>query len=162
VSPGVRLDRIDMKILVALQDQGRMTNVVLADAVGLSPSPCLLRVKRLEQAGYISGYGATINLQKLGETITVFTEITLADHTKEYFIRFETALKRIDEVVECHMVSGGYDYLVKFVTRGLTHYQSLIETMLERNLGISKYFSYVVIKSPIQKPGYPLPTLFDV
>ncbi len=158
----MRLDRIDMKILVALQDQGRMTNVVLADAVGLSPSPCLLRVKRLEQAGYISGYGATINLQKLGETITVFTEITLADHTKEYFIRFETALKRIDEVVECHMVSGGYDYLVKFVTRGLTHYQSLIETMLERNLGISKYFSYVVIKSPIQKPGYPLPTLFDV
>ena len=60
------------------------------------------------------------------------------------------------------MVSGGYDYLVKFVTRGLTHYQSLIETMLDRNIGISKYFSYVVIKSPIQKPGYPLPVLFDL
>lgn len=162
VTPGVRLDRIDMKILIELQNNGRMTNVTLADAVGLSPSPCLLRVKRLEQAGYISGYGATINLQKLGETITVFTEITLADHTKEYFIRFETALRRVDEVVECHLVSGGYDYLVKFVTRGLTHYQSLIETLLDRNIGISKYFSYIVIKSPIQKSGYPLPVLFDV
>lgn len=162
MTPGVRLDRIDMKILIELQNNSRMTNVNLADAVGLSPSPCLLRVKRLEQAGFISGYGATINLQKLGETITVFTEVTLADHTKEYFIRFETALRRVDEVVECHMVSGGYDYLVKFVTRGLTHYQSLLETLLDRNIGISKYFSYVVIKSPIQKPGYPLPVLFDV
>ncbi|MDR6874044.1 DNA-binding Lrp family transcriptional regulator [Bosea sp. BE125] len=161
MTPGVRLDRIDMKILVELQNNGRMTNVTLADAVGLSPSPCLLRVKRLEQAGFISGYGATINLQKLGETITVFTEITLADHTKEYFIRFETALRRVDEVVECHLVSGGYDYLVKFVTRGLTHYQSLIETLLDRNLGISKYFSYIVIKTPIQKSGYPLPVLFE-
>ncbi|WP_439498583.1 Lrp/AsnC family transcriptional regulator [Bosea sp. (in: a-proteobacteria)] len=162
MTPGPRLDRIDMKILVELQKNGRITNVNLADAVGLSPSPCLLRVKRLEQAGYIAGYGATISLPKLGETITVFTEITLTDHTKEYFIRFETALKRVEEVVECHLVSGGYDYLVKFVTRGLTHYQSLIEDMLDRNIGISKYFSYIVIKSPIQKSEYPLRTLFDV
>ena len=99
MTPGVRLDRIDMKILIELQNNSRITNVNLADAVGLSPSPCLLRVKRLEQAGFISGYGATINLAKLGETITVFTEVTLADHTKEYFIRFETALRRVDEVV---------------------------------------------------------------
>lgn len=162
MTPGPRLDRIDMKILVELQKNGRITNVNLADAVGLSPSPCLLRVKRLEQAGYIAGYGATISLPKLGETITVFTEITLTDHTKEYFIRFETALKRVEEVVECHLVSGGYDYLVKFVTRGLTHYQSLIEDMLDRNIGISKYFSYIVIKSPIQKSEYPLRTLFDL
>jgi DNA-binding Lrp family transcriptional regulator len=161
VKPGLRLDRIDMKILVELQRNGRISNVTLADAVGLSASPCLLRVKRLEQAGYISGYGATINLPKLGETITIFTEITLADHSKEYFIRFEAALRRVDEVVECHLVSGGYDYLVRFVTRGLTHYQSLIETLLERNVGISKYFSYVVMKSPIQKTEYPLQILFD-
>ncbi len=161
MSPGVRLDRIDMKVLVELQRNGRMTNVNLADAVGLSPSPCLLRVKRLEQAGFISGYGATINLKKLGETITVFTEITLSDHTKEYFTRFESSLRRVDEVVECHLVSGGYDYLLKFVTRGLTHYQSIIENMLERNVGIAKYFSYIVIKTPIQKSEYPLDVLFD-
>lgn len=157
----MKLDRIDMKILAQLQRNGRVTNVNLADAVGLSASPCLLRVKRLEQAGYISGYGAQLNLAKLGETVTVFTEITLADHTKEYFVRFETALRRIDEVMECHLVSGGYDYLVKFVTRGLSHYQDIIEGLLERNSGISKYFSYIVIKTPIHKAEHPLDRLFE-
>lgn len=156
----MKLDRIDMKILAELQRSGRVTNVNLADAVGLSASPCLQRVKRLEQAGYIVGYGAHLNIAKLGETVTVFTEITLADQTKEYFIRFETALRRIDEVMECHLVSGGYDYLVRFVTRGLPHYQEIIDGLLERNNGISKYFSYVVIKSPIQKNEHPLGKLF--
>ena len=156
----MKLDRIDMKILVHLQKNGRITNVNLADAVGLSASPCLQRVKRLESAGFIAGYGAHLNLAKLGETVTVFTEITLADHTKEYFIRFEAALRRIDEVMECHLVSGGYDYLVRFVTRGLAHYQEIIDGLLERNNGISKYFSYVVIKTPIQKSEHPLGTLF--
>jgi DNA-binding Lrp family transcriptional regulator len=158
----MKLDRIDMKILAQLQRNGRMTNVNLSDAVGLSASPCLLRVKRLEKAGYISGYGAQINLPKLGETVTVFTEITLSDHTKEYFTRFETAMQRIDEALECHMVSGGYDYLVKFVTRGLTHYQEIVEGMLERNIGISKYFSYIVIRTPIRKFEYPLDKLFEL
>ncbi|WP_342363494.1 Lrp/AsnC family transcriptional regulator [Terrarubrum flagellatum] len=157
----MKLDRIDMKILAQLQRNGRLTNVNLADAVGLSASPCLLRVKRLEQAGYISGYGAHLNLARLGETVTVFTEITLTDHTKEYFQRFEAALRRIDEAMECHLVSGGYDYLVKFVTRGLSHYQEIVEGMLERNIGISKYFSYIVIKTPIQKFEHPLGSLFE-
>ena len=156
----MKLDRIDMKILAQLQRNGRVTNVNLADAVGLSASPCLQRVKRLEQAGYVVGYGAHLNLAKLGETVTVFTEITLADHTKEYFIRFEAALRRTEEVVECHLVSGGYDYLVRFVTRGLTHYQDVIDGLLEGNSGIEKYFSYVVIKSPIQKTEQPLTILF--
>ena len=77
---GPRLDRIDLKILTQLQQSGRITNVELADAVGLSPSPCLTRVKRLEKAGYITGYGAHINLHKLGEYLTVFTEVTLTEH----------------------------------------------------------------------------------
>lgn len=156
----MKLDRIDMKILVQLQGNGRITNVNLADAVGLSASPCLQRVKRLEAGGLIAGYGAHLNLAKLGETVTVFTEITLADHTKEYFVRFETALRRIDEVMECHLVSGGYDYLVRFVTRGLAHYQEIIDGLLERNSGISKYFSYVVIKTPVHKTEHPLDSLF--
>ena len=157
----MKLDRIDMKILAELQRNGRVSNVNLADAVGLSASPCLQRVKRLEQAGYIAGYGAHLNIAKLGETVTVFTEITLSDHTKECFIRFEAALRRIDEVMECHLVSGGYDYLVRFVTRGLAHYQEIIDGLLERNNGIAKYFSYVVIKTPIQKSGHPLKNLFE-
>ena len=158
----MKLDRIDMKILAHLQRNGRVTNVNLADAVGLSASPCLLRVKRLEQAGYIAGYGAHLNLAKLGETVTVFTEITLADHTKEYFIRFETALRRIDEVMECHLVSGGYDYLVKFVTSGIGEYQTMMERLTDMDIGIDKYFSYVVLKTPIARSYMPLTKLFPV
>jgi DNA-binding Lrp family transcriptional regulator len=157
---GNRLDQIDMRILVQLQRQGRMTNVNLADAVGLSTSPCLLRVKRLEQAGYIAGYGAHLNLAKLGETVTVFTEITLADQTMPYFTRFEAAMRGLEEVMECHLVSGGYDYLVKFVTRSLSHYQEVMEGLLERPVGISKYFSYIVIKTPVRKTEQPLLSLF--
>lgn len=115
---GPRLDRIDLKILTQLQQSGRITNVELADAVGLSPSPCLTRVKRLEKAGYITGYGAHINLHKLGEFLTVFTEVTLTEHRSGDFSRFETRIRKLDEIVECHLVSGGYDYLLKFVTRG--------------------------------------------
>jgi DNA-binding Lrp family transcriptional regulator len=158
--PGPKLDRIDLKILAKLQQSGRITNVELADAVGLSPSPCLTRVKRLEQAGFITGYGAHINLAKLGEFLTVFTEVTLTEHRRGDFSRFESRIVKLDEIVECHLVSGGYDYLLKFVTRGVSHYQSIIEGMLESDYGIEKYFSYVVIKSPFIKHHFPIQNLF--
>jgi DNA-binding Lrp family transcriptional regulator len=157
---GLKLDRIDLKILAQLQQAGRITNVELADAVGLSPSPCLTRVKRLEKAGFISGYSAQINLDKLGEVLTVFTEVTLTEHRHGDFSRFEAKIKKLDEIVECHLVSGGYDYLLKFVTRGVGHYQSIVEGMLEGDYGIEKYFSYVVIKSPFIKHHYPIQRLF--
>jgi len=158
--PGPKLDRIDLKILAKLQQAGRVTNVELADAVGLSPSPCLTRVKRLEQAGFITGYGAHLNLGKLGEFLTVFTEVTLSEHRRGDFSRFESRIVKLDEIVECHLVSGGYDYLLKFVTRGVSHYQSIIEGMLESDYGIEKYFSYVVIKSPFIKHHFPIQSLF--
>ena len=160
MAEALKIDRLDLRILAQLQKNGRMTNVDLADAVGLSPSPCLIRVKRLEQAGYIAGYGAQINLAKLGDFITVFTEVTLEDHRSSDFVRFESKIRAIDEIMECHLVSGGYDYLLKFVTPGLTHYQELIESLLEGNLGIEKYFSYIVIKSPFVKTYYPMQKLF--
>ena len=155
-----KLDRIDLRILAQLQKNGRMTNVDLADAVALSPSPCLIRVKRLEQAGYIAGYGAHLRLEKLGDTLTVFTEVTLSDHHREDFFRFETAIRDVDEILECHLVSGGYDYLLRFLTRGVNHYQQVIEGLLESNIGIEKYFSYIVIKSPFTKGYYPVEKLF--
>ncbi len=156
----LKLDRLDLRILSQLQINGRITNVDLANSVGLSPSPCLIRVKRLEQAGYIAGYGAELRLEKLGDTVTVFTEVTLADHHREDFVRFETAIRGVDEVIECHLVSGGYDYLLKFITRGVNHYQTIIEGLLDRNIGIDKYFSYIVIKSPFVKRHYPIERLF--
>lgn len=158
----VKLDRIDLNILAHLQRNGRITNIKLAEAVALSPSPCLLRVKRLEEAGYITSYNARVDLAKLGETITVFTEVTLNDHHREDFIKFEAAIRTIDEVIECHLISGGYDYLLKFITRGVAHYQSVIDGILERDIGVAKYFSYIVIKSPIEKLHYPLTKLVEL
>ncbi|MRV71720.1 winged helix-turn-helix transcriptional regulator [Duganella sp. FT92W] len=155
-----KLDRIDLRILAQLQRNGRTTNVDLADAVGLSPSPCLLRVKRLEKAGYITGYGARLMLDKLGGMQTVFTQVTLQDHRREDIMKFEAIIRDIDEVVECHLVSGGFDYLLKFVTRNVIHYQSLVEDVLGQNAHIEKYFSYIVMKSPFVKSHYPIDKLF--
>jgi len=154
-----RLDRIDIHILSHLQRNGRVTNVDLADAVGLSPSPCLLRVKRLEKAGYVTGYGAHVQLEKLGDLQVVFTQVTLSDHRREDFARFEAAVRNVDEIVECHLVSGGFDYLLKFVTRSVTHYHSIAEDVLRQGVNIEKYFSYIVIKSSFVRSHYPIEKL---
>ena len=153
------LDRIDLRILTELQRDGRMTNVELADAVGLSASPCLTRVKQLEQAGFIAGYGAIIKLEKLGDVQFVFAKITLVDHRRVDFVRFIDAIRSIDEIMECHHATGGYDYLLKLVTRNIAHYHSVMEALLERDIGIEKYFSYVIVKSPIDKRRYRLDPL---
>ncbi|ACP22112.1 putative transcriptional regulator Lrp (plasmid) [Sinorhizobium fredii NGR234] len=157
----MKLDRIDVRILNALQKNGRMTNVELAEMVNLSPSPCLLRVKKLQAEGYIEGYSAQINIGKLGQTLTVFTEITLKNHRQVDFARFLAAIEKVDQVIECHLVSGGYDYLVKFVTAGIEEYQMLMERLLGLEIGIDKYFSFVVLKSPLVKAHLPLANLFQ-
>jgi len=144
-----KLDRIDIKILATLQKSGRITNVELADAVGLSASPCLKRVKQLEKQGYIESYSANLNLALLLSPTIVFTEFTLAKHEAQHFNVFETGVTNIEEVVECHLISGGYDYLVKFYCAIIAHYQRVVESILNSNLGIEHYFSYIVIKSPI-------------
>ncbi|MGR6432949.1 Lrp/AsnC family transcriptional regulator [Rhizobium sp. PAMB 3182] len=158
----MKLDRTDIKILYELQKNGRITNVELADLVHLSPSPCLMRVKRLQAEGYIEGYSAQINLVKLGQTLTVFTEITLKNHRQVDFARFLAVVEKIDQVIECHLVSGGYDYLMKFVTAGIGEYQTIMERLTDMDIGIDKYFSFVVLKSPIVKSHLPLTSLFPV
>jgi len=151
-----KLDRIDINILAELQRSGRITNAELADKVGLSPSPCLARVKRLESAGYISGYSAIINLSKIGGSQIVFTSVTLGDHRHTDFVRFEQRIAQFKELVECHLVSGGFDYLLKFVVRGIAEYQEMMEAILEANIGVSKYFSYIVIKSSVVRGQPPV------
>lgn len=159
MNQALKLDRIDISILVELQNNGRISNVNLADAVGLSASPCLQRVKRLESAGFIESYNAHLCLSRLTETVTVFTEISLDDHKLSDFSRFEHAIRKVDEVMECHLISGGYDYLVRFLVRNIEHYQSVIESIIEKDIGIEKYFSYIVIKSPVMKDQVPLKKL---
>jgi DNA-binding Lrp family transcriptional regulator len=92
--------------------------------------------------------------------LTIFTEVTLSDHRSHDFARFEAAIRGVDEVIDCHLVSGGYDYLLKFLARSIQHYQDTIETLLARNIGIEKYFSYVVIKTVFTKKHYPLEKFF--
>ena len=149
------LDRIDLRILAELQTNGRIRNTQLAEVAGLSESPCLQRVKKLEQSGIIAGYRAEVDVGLLAEAVHVFTEITLSDHRRQDFEAFERGIAGFPEVLECHLVSGGYDYLVKFVAGSVAAYQACIDRVLDADLGIEKYFSYVVIKSPIA--GRPAP-----
>ncbi|VDS09013.1 Leucine-responsive regulatory protein [Paracoccus haematequi] len=154
-----RLDRIDVNILAQLQADSGMTNVRLADAVGLSPSPCLQRVKRLEKAGFIESYRAQINIRKLAESVMVFTEVTLADHRREDFQKFEREIRKIENLQEMHLISGGYDYLLKFTVRNMLHYQEIILDVLEKNIGVAKYFSYIVIQTLLDRGYVPLKSL---
>ena len=156
----MKLDNIDVKILSELQKNGRISNVELADVVHLSASPCLMRVKKLQAEGFIVGYSANIDVAKLGQTLTVFTEITLKNHRQIDFSRFVTTVEKIDSVIECHLVSGGYDYLVKFITAGISEYQAIMERLVEFDIGIDRYFSFVVLKSPIVKAHLPLDAIF--
>ena len=108
------------------------------------------RVKRLKSAGFIAGYGARIDIGRLADTIYVFTEVTISGHRRKDFEIFEAGIAKFPEVVEYHRISGGYDYLLKFVNRGVSDYQKTIERLLDAQTGIEKYFSYIVIKSPIE------------
>src|SRR5215217_6212517 len=126
----MKLDKIDIKILSELQKNGRISNVELADRVHLSPSPCLMRVKKLQAEGFITSYSAQINIGKLGQTLTVFTEVTLKNHRQIDFARFLAAVEKLDSVIECHLVSGGYDYMLKFVTGSIGEYQTIMERLI--------------------------------
>lgn len=150
------LDTFDIKILAYLQKNGRCSNVDLAEAVGLSQSPSLLRTKRLERAGYIKGYGAHINLDKLGHHIMVMTEITLQQHHPTDFKRFEACIANYQEVTECLNVSGGYDYLLRIIVPGLSYYQQLTERMLADDIGITKLSHRIVLRQPIKNREHPL------
>ncbi len=157
----MKLDKIDIRILSELQKNGRITNVELAELVHLSPSPCLMRVKKLQSEGFITGYSAQIDIAKLGQSLTVFTEITLRNHRQIDFARFLSAVEKIDSVIECHLVSGGYDYLVKFMTAGISEYQAIMERLIEMEIGIDKYFTFVILKSPIVKSHFPLASIVE-
>lgn len=152
----VSLDRFDLKILERLQREGRCSNVDLADAVGLSPSPCLLRTKRMQAVGLIRSYGADVALEKLGDHVVVFSEVTLGSHTPQDFRKFEEAAAKHEEIVECYNVSGGYDYLLKIVAPGIGYFQALMDEMLEDDMGIERFASRIVLRQPFNRREYPL------
>ena len=150
------LDRFDLRILAHLEREGRCSNVELAGTVGLSPSPCLVRTKRLQEAGVIRGYGADIALEKLGNCVSVFSEVTIRSHRPADFRKFEEAADRHTEIVEWYSMSGGYDYLLKIVVPNVAHFQELTERLLEDELGIEKFTSRIVLRQSSGKRSYPL------
>ncbi len=119
-------DRIDRRILAALQADGRLSNVDLAERVGLSPSPCLRRVKQLEDAGMIDGYRAILNRKAVGLGLTVFVEMKVGKHSRDNAAMLQEALMAIPEVVSCHMVSGVSDFLAEVVVPDLEAYERLM------------------------------------
>ena len=143
----IRLDQIDLRILACLQANARVTNQELADAVGLSPSPCLQRVKRLEKTGVITNYHAIIDLAKVCRHVDVIAAVTLNSHGLEDFQIFEKMVEDMRFVVECTKVSGPVDYLVHFVCPDTSSYQMLSDELLKIGPKIGNLSSYIVLES---------------
>ncbi|MFP2768753.1 Lrp/AsnC family transcriptional regulator [Oceanisphaera sp. KMM 10153] len=148
----MQLDRYDIKILQILHQQGRITKSGLAEAINLSVSPCWERVKRLEQAGVIEGYGARINTDALFKRTPVLVEVSLKQHSAEAFQRFEQAMLECGQVVDCYATGGGVDYILRVMCDGIDQYQRLIDHWLDANIGIERYFTYIVTKTIKQQP----------
>ncbi|WP_442019719.1 leucine-responsive transcriptional regulator Lrp [Oceanisphaera sp. W20_SRM_FM3] len=144
--PAKDLDRIDRNILNELQQDGRISNVELSKRVGLSPTPCLERVRRLERHGYIEGYTAILNPQFLDASLLVFVEITLNRGTPDVFDEFNDAVQRLEEIQECHLVSGDFDYLLKTRVADMSAYRKLLGETLLRLPGVNDTRTYVVME----------------
>ncbi len=139
------LDRTDLKILQALQSEGRITNQTLAARVALSPSACLARIRQLEAAGVICGYHAHVALELVRPALFIYAEISLKRHSPAEFTRFESMVKEIPEVVEAVQVSGQFDYLLKIVVPDIRSWRELAARLQDEG-GVEKVFTHVVLK----------------
>ena len=156
MNSAVALDQFDLKILAHLEREGRCSNVELADAIGLSQSPCLIRTKRLQQAGVIRGYRAEIALEKLGRHVVVFSEVTISSHRPQDFRKFEEVAGQHHEIVEWYNVSGRCDYLLKIVAPTVACFQDLMDRLLQDDIGIEKFMSRIVLRQSSAKRSSPL------
>ncbi|MBQ4833957.1 winged helix-turn-helix transcriptional regulator [Pseudoalteromonas sp. MMG010] len=146
------LDRIDLAILEVLQSNGRISNVNLAKQVNLSPSPCLDRVKRLEQEGYIEGYCAKLSEAKLNQSLLAHVQVSLVSSNTAVFKVFRERILKIKQVVECDMVAGGYDYLLKIRVSDMDEYREVLGDLVDIP-GVGTHHSYMVIEKIKQDSG---------
>lgn len=142
----MKLDRYDLAILRILARDGRITKSRLAEEISLSISPAWERVKRLEDSGVIRGYRADVDWLRAFKGARVVVEVTLARHTAHDMRRFEERIGASPEVVQCHATGGGVDYVMHVMSRDIDHYQRFIDSLLTDELGIEKYFTYIVTK----------------
>lgn len=155
----IDLDRIDKKILQTLQENAKISNLELADSVGLSPTPCARRVKQLEEAGYIERSITVLNQEKLGLPLTVYIGISMQRHTPEQFEIFETAVKTFPEVVSCSVVTGRVeDYLLRVVVRDMKHYEEFLLGRLNRIKGVDSVHSSFVLRDVVRLGLLPIDT----
>jgi Lrp/AsnC family leucine-responsive transcriptional regulator len=151
------LDDLDRQILAILQEDGRITNQALSERIALSPRACLDRVRRLERSGLISGYMAVVDPRRVGAWMTIVVEVTLKDQTQATHHRFEQRMRHADEVVECFLVSGPCDYVLRLACRDLDHYRDLTNAWTDDPaLGIEKISSKPELQTVKPFRGYPL------
>jgi Lrp/AsnC family leucine-responsive transcriptional regulator len=151
------LDRTDKKILDILQSDSHISNQELADRVSLSPSPCLRRVKQLEEDGYIRQYVALVDPEKVGLTLSIILLVGLSSHDPAKMQGFERAVKAFPEVVQCYLIAGqSADYMLKVVVPSLSEYQSFLLNRLTRIDGVSNVHSSFVLQNIIEKTALPL------
>ena len=140
------LDRTDRHILTVLQANGRIANVALAKMVNLTPTPCLERVRRLEREGYITGYTALLDPKKVGAGLLVFVEISLMRNSPDAFSDFRREASKLTGILECHLVSGNFDYLIKARVKDMDEYRKLLGEKILALPGVSDSRSYVVME----------------
>ncbi len=154
------LDRTDKRILAELQNNGRISNQELADTIGLSPSPCLRRVRQLEDSGIIEGYTALLSASKLGLKLIALIQISMDKHTPERFEHFETVLGAYPEVLECLLITGqSADYLLKVAVQDMELYQDFLLNKITKIPGVSDVHSSFVLREVINRTKLPLDTI---
>jgi Lrp/AsnC family leucine-responsive transcriptional regulator len=153
----IQLDRYDRQILQLLQEDGRISNQDMADRIGLSPSPCLRRVRALEESGLITGYRALLDAKALGFSLMALIHISMDRHTPERFERFEQQIGEIPEVMECLLITGqAADYQLKVVVKDMDAYQALLLNRITRIEGITGVHSSFVLRRVIDKTALPV------
>ena len=152
----VKLDSIDRRILRDLQQDGRVTNVELAERAGISAPPCLRRVRALEREGYIQGYHAELNPEKLCFTVIIFAFVGLSSQAENDLVAFEEMIESWDEVRECHMLSGETDFLLKIVSKDWDTFQKFLTTKLTPAPNVSNVKTALAFRTKKYSPGVPL------
>lgn len=153
----MELDRYDRRILQALQKDGRISNQELAERIGLSPSPCLRRVRTLEESGLISGYHAVLDANKLGLSLTALIHISMDRHTPERFANFDEKIAELPEVLECLLITGqDADYQLKVVVKDMDAFQALLLEKITRIEGVSGVHSSFVLRRVVDQTALPV------
>lgn len=153
----MEIDRFDRQILHLIQQDGRISNQDLADRIGLSPSPCLRRVRALEESGIITGYRALLDAKRLGYTLMALVYIAMDKHTPERFDHFEREISAIPEVLECLLITGqDADYQIKVIVRDMDAYQELLLNRINRIQGVNGVHSSFVLRRVVDRSAVPV------